>query len=176
MAMEVMATSTEPTVSYVTTYVPPAYQAVSYTWPGTRKKSMTMMNKTIEIVIDDEVTFGVVREMDPERFDRTYRTPTEEDKKYMREQMAKALDTSSIAATEAHKKAGSSLVEGVMDGIAFEAVDGVGDDAAWDVKDSALIVLTGDVVFKVKVDVELDWRSNMKRAIPLAQRIMASCQ
>ena len=177
MAMEVKGGTEKPEADYVNSkYVPKGYQSIVYSWGGTRTKDMTVMGKTITINITDDISFGSVRQMNPEYFDNSYRTPTEEDKQRMREQMAKALDTSAAAATETHKKAGSALVENMMDGMAYESVDGIGDDAAWDIKESKLIVLTGDVVFDVKVDLEFDWRSNMKRAIPLAKKILAACQ
>jgi len=177
MAMEVKGGTEKPEADYVNSkYVPKGYQSIVYSWGGTRTKDMTVMGKTITINITDDISFGSVRQMNPEYFDNSYRTPTEEDKQRMREQMAKALDTSAAAATETHKKAGSALVENMMDGMAYESVDGIGDDAAWDIKESKLIVLTGDVVFDVKVDLEFDWRSNMKRAIPLARKILAACQ
>ena len=167
----------KPEADYVNSkYVPKGYQSIVYSWPGTRTKDMTVMGKTITIDITDDVAFGSVRQMNPKYFDNSYRTPTEEDKQRMREQMAKALDTSAAAAAETHKKAGSALVENMMEGMAYEAVDGLGDDAAWDLKESKLIILTGDVVFDVKVDLEFDWRSNLKRAIPLARKILAACQ
>lgn len=177
LAMEVKGGTDKPEVDYVNSkYVPKGYQSIVYSWGGTRTKEMTVMGKTITVNITDDVSFGSIRQMNPEYFDNSYRTPTEEDKQRMREQMAKALDTSAAAATETHKKAGSALVENMMEGMAYEAVDGIGDDAAWDIKGSKLIVLTGDVVFDVKVDLEFDWRSNMKRAIPLARKILAACQ
>ena len=174
-AVEVSGRENEPEKDYYTRG-PVGYQTVRYTWKGDRTREMTIGTTTMTINVDDEVGLGTVGTFNPEYFDNAYHTPTEEEKQAMKKHMAEALDTTEVAATEAHKKAGSDLAGSLIDGMKFQSVVGVGDKAAWDINGSRLVVLTGDVTFYVLVNMEMDWRSNMKRAIPLARQLLESCQ
>ena len=152
------------------------YRTVRYSWKGNRTREMTVGKTTMTIAVDDEIGLGTVGTFNPAYFDNAYHTPSEEEKAEMKRLMADALDTTETAATEIHQKAGSALSGTLIDGMKFESVEGVGDKAAWDISGSRLVVLTGDVTFYVLVNMEMDWRSNMRRSIPIAQKILESCK
>jgi hypothetical protein len=77
--------------------------------------------------------------------------------------------------TESQQRAGQSLGATLADNVKYMPVDGIGDAAAWDVMESALVILVSRAKFRVIVDISDDPAVNLDLAKRLARRIFRKC-
>jgi hypothetical protein len=155
----------------------------SYTWPSTRKASREIAGQVIEYNIANEVTLKWLRPIkgdDPlARFKRMYRTLTPEEEKKIAAEFNKAMDEQAEAKklTEDGTKMGKDLAAGLMKGLRFENVHGVGTAAAWGgtAGQYGLRVLDRDTEFELVVNVSADEARNRELSIALAKDILDMC-
>ena len=159
--------------------VPAAYQACIYEWESNRTRTIKVTGREMTIPSPNRIgvanlSFYGEKIKDPlAYFKNAHRTPTEEEKTYMQQEMTKKLEEEELSAPQ--KETGTKLTTSVMDKIQFEAVEGIGDAAAWDFMDSALVVLTGRTKFKIIVDISDAKEENLAIAKKLAILVLKKC-
>ena len=154
-----------------------------YSWPGPRMGSQEVAGRVIEYGLDDRVAMQWLRVLDVDdplaRFRNSYRAMTPEEKAEMagrfRQGMAEKVEKGEI--TEQGAEIGEGLGAGLIDGLTFEAVAGVGTAAAWGGTGDqpSLKVLDGDTEFEIVVDVYEEEDRNRQAAIEIAAQVLETC-
>ncbi|GAB2775947.1 hypothetical protein GCM10027275_18870 [Rhabdobacter roseus] len=173
------------TYKYETKYAPVNYQQAIYTWPSERIRKLKIGDRTMEVPSHNRLGVGDISQYKPDQnalniFKSSYRTLTEEEKVKAREAMQEGLekhtkdDGKKLSDTE--KKAGNTLGGSLTDMAQFDSFEGIGDAAAWDAMDRALIVLKGRTVFRIYADVSADPQENKALAKKLAEVVLAKCK
>ncbi len=161
-------------VSYNREWVPLPYQMLQYSFPGTRTTKMAMGDRVMDVAVLDQVGIGGVRTMDPNAFASTYRTMTKDEIDDLQRRMEAGFKNMPDTGTT-QRQTPEMLISQIKKGLVYEPVSGIGDKAVFDVKTQTLIVLTGDVIFSVLVNVDDTWQVNLKKALPIAEGIFKQC-
>jgi hypothetical protein len=107
-------------------------------------------------------------------FNNAHRTPTKEDIAEYQKIAKKKMEEEGL--TSDQQKIGSDITTPFLDKISFTAIDGLGDAAAWDHMDSALVILVGRIEFKIYVEFSDQVEENQALAKKLAKIVLAKCQ
>jgi hypothetical protein len=164
--------------AYLTT-LPTDLQASQFTWPSDRTDSITMGGRTYTVAASNLIGIGglsIYKDdvKDPKaKFLNTYRTPTEAEKAYYQKALQDTMEAKGM--TESQQRAGQSLGATLADNVKYMPIDGIGDAAAWDVMESALVILVSRAKFRVIVDISDDPAVNLDLAKRLARRIFRKC-
>lgn len=167
----------------------PAYMMCSYEWPSDRTQTIEMMGISSTTKVDNLISFGSVLILTDkvlnrygektriEYFEDFYTNPTEEEKAEAKEIVKEELDKN-----EDLSNSEKSIASSIMDAAAnfkFSPVSGIGEMASWEVNGSlsggSLIILHGNVIFKVAVNISDDNEPNLTMAKKVAQAILDQC-
>ncbi len=154
-----------------------------YTWPGNRKRKMKMMGREIEYDVSNRIgltwvgndMFMIARKGSPaDNFRFYYRNMSAQEKAEAFRKAGERMEQQGYdkKQTETAVNMGKDLSK---EDIMFRAVDGVGDAAAWRIKEKSLIVLTGKITFQVIADISENDDTNIALAKKLAAEVMATC-
>lgn len=155
------------------------YQTCEYQWDSDRTYMMKVGAREVEVPRPNKIGIGLLstygeKTKDPlAYFKNAYRTPTAEEIAEFQKMAKKKMDEEGMTAPE--QQAGKDLTSTLADQISFTSIEGIGDAAAWDHMDSALVVLVGRTKFKVYVEVSADVEANQQLAKKLAKLILAKC-
>jgi hypothetical protein len=165
------------------------YMFCSYTWPSDRMKKIEMMGMSTEVEVDNTIQIGgvfVLTEKELSRyggktrieyFEDFYTNPSEEDKKKAKEMMNKGLEENEDL-TSSQKDMASKMVD-MASKFKFNPVSGVGEMASWEVTQNqsggTLIIMHGNIIFKVTVNISDDNEPNLLLAKKVAEKILEQC-
>lgn len=159
-----------------------ATYACKYSWPSERMVTMEVMGNSVEYEDDNVVLLSWIEayEDDPQgRFRRSY-LPTAEELDRAGEAFEEEFDKEAEerGLGEQEKEIGEGLGEGLMKGVSFEPVEGIGTMASVDHThgQADLYVLDGDTNFQVSVNVSADDAEDRARAVAIAERILEACK
>lgn len=158
---------------------PVAYHVCMYEWESERTSTVkigpyeTTIPKPNRIGIGGLSTYGEKIKDPLIYFKNAHRTPTTEEIVTMRQKMQEEMVKKGLSTSE--EETGDKLISSVADKIQFSPVDGLGDAAAWDHMDSALVVLVDRTKFKVIVDTSDDAEKNQALAEKLARLVLKKC-
>ncbi|TDB65161.1 hypothetical protein [Arundinibacter roseus] len=161
------------------------YHKMEYSWKTDRIKKLKVGNMNIDVPVSNRIAIGSMKQYKEDQdalklFKMSYRTPTKEEIQKTREYLDKELDKyenkEGEKLTETQKNVGKGVSGGLMDNIKIDSVDGIGDAAAWDATDNALIVLVGKTEFKVYAELSEDSASNQEMAKKLVRKILDKCE
>jgi mannitol/fructose-specific phosphotransferase system IIA component len=155
-----------------------------YTWPSKRTRKMMLMGQEQEMPDNNRIglkwvandMFLITRKATPlESFKAFYRNATAAEKeaafKKAGEQLkAKGYDEKTT------KTATSMGKELAADDIIFKDIQGVGQAAAWRIKDKELIVLVDGITFQVVANVSANDDENIALAKKIAAEVLAKCK
>jgi hypothetical protein len=155
-----------------------------YSWAGPRKASREVMGRKIEYPVNDSVSLKWIRVLDAKDplayFRNSYRPLTEEEKAELKARMQKRMDEKAAKGDVSREtaNAGGKMAGGMIGGLRFERVEGVGTAAAWGgtMGSYGLKVLDRDTEFEISVDVYEDDAKNRDAAIRLAKKILANAK
>lgn len=163
---------------YLTT-LPGYLQASEHTWPSDRSYTVAMGDQQLTVPKPNRIGVGGLsvygeKVKDPKAtFLNTYRTPTEEEKAYYQKLLQEKMEEEELS--DSQQNAGKDLTTTLGDKVTFLAVEGIGDAAAWDIMDSALVILVARAKFKVIVNISEDPAVNIDLAKRLARRVFRKC-
>jgi hypothetical protein len=167
----------------------PAYMMCSYEWPSDRTQTIEMMGISSTSKVDNTISFGSILILTDkvlnrygektriEYFEDFYTNPSEEEKaeakKIVKEELDKNEDLSN------NEKSVASSIMDAASNFQFSNVSGIGEMASWEVNKGqsggTLIVLHGNVIFKVAVNISDDNEPNLALAKKVAQAILDQC-
>jgi len=156
-----------------------------YEWPSDRVRTMNFGGNTMKIPMSNEIAVQWIGSdlfmMDKkksalENFKRFYRNASKEEKEKAFTIAEKVVQNKEGISKET-AKAATGIAKGMAsDDIIFEYVAGIGNAAAWRIKDNYLTVLVGDITFQVIADVDKDNKVNLELAKKIAADILAKCK
>ncbi len=160
------------------------YHKMEYSWKTDRIKKLKVGNMNIDVPVSNRIAVGSMKQYKEDQdalklFKMSYRTPTKEEiektKAYLDKQLDKYENKEGEKLTDTQKNVGKGVSGGMMDNIKINPIEGIGDAAAWDATDNALIVLIGKTEFKVYAELGEDQAANQEIAKKLVQGILAKC-
>ncbi len=167
----------------------PAYMMCSYEWPSDRTQTIEMMGISSTSKIDNSISFGSILILNDkvlnrygektrtEYFEDFYTNSTEEEKTEAKKVVTEELDKNEEL-SESDKNVASSIMD-VATNFSFTPVSEIGELASWEVNKGrsggTLIVLHGNVIFKVAVNISDDNEPNLLMAKKVAQAILDQC-
>lgn len=160
------------------TSLPVYLQASEYLWPGDRTDTVSVGGRTYAVAKSNRIGIGGLEiytdeVKDPKaKFQNTYRTPTEEEKAEYQKRLQEKMEEE--GRSESQRKA-EYMATTLFDHVKFMPVEGIGDAAAWDIKESALVILVARAKFKVIADISDDPAVNIDLAKRLARRVFRKC-
>lgn len=167
----------------------PAYMMCSFNWPSDRTQTIEMMGVSATSPVDNSISFGSILVLDDkvlnryggktrvEYFEDFYGTSTEEEKDAAKEMVDEKLDENEDL-SNSEKDMASSIMD-MASNFKFTPVSGIGEMASWEVNKitsgGTLIILYGDVIFKVTVNISDENEPNLTMAKKVAQKILDKC-
>ncbi len=156
----------------------------TYAWKSDRIKTKEFKGSKIEFPVDNQIGLAYLgddlyrryKDKSPlENFLSFYRNASQEeiDKGIA---ITNGLVKKMEGVTEEQAKAAADITNGLKAKTRFKDVDGVGDAAAWVVEDSYLVVLAGDVTFKVIADIGGEEAERIELAKKLAAEVLKKCR
>lgn len=156
----------------------------TFSWPSDRTRTMTVGNSKMELPVFNQI--GLQWVGDDLYTIANKSTPVEQFKAFYRNASQEEIDAAmKIAETKIKEKEGLTkeqagnavdMAKGMSAETKFESVEGLGDAAAWVIKENKLVVLVGKITFQVIAEVSADGASNLELAKTLASEVLAKCK
>lgn len=158
--------------------------ACTLTWTAGRQTTLKAGQMTMDVPVDDSVRLSSVRRLDGRDapaafFARAHRTPDAEQKARAiaaaNAELDKRVEAGEIAAE--HENLGKDFAANLMNKITWDAVDGLGDAAAWGGvgRFKTLDVLMGDVQVSLLADTSNEETERRDASIAVARALIAQC-
>lgn len=150
-----------------------------YQWDSDRTYMMKVGKQEIVVPRPNKIGIGCLSTYkdkieDPlAYFKNAHRTPTKEELAEYQKMSREKMEEEGLTSSE--QQIGKEITSPFLDKISFTSIDGIGDAAAWDHMDSALVILVGRAVFKLYVEVSGDDEGNQQIAQKLAKIVLAKC-
>lgn len=155
-----------------------------YIWPGNRKRKMKMMGREIEYDVSNRIgltwvgndMFMMARKGTPvENFRFFYRNMSAQEKNEAFRKAGERMEQQGYdkKQTETAVNMGKELSK---EELMYKSVEGIGDAAAWRIKEKSLIVLTGKTTFQVIADISENDDQNIALAKKLAAEVLNTCK
>lgn len=155
-----------------------------YSWKSDRTRTMEISGNKMTFPVDNQIglqwvgddLYMIMKKNSPlESFKAFYRNASQEEiDKAMA--VADAQIRKKEGVTKEQADAATGIAKGMSAETRFENVDGVGDAAAWVLKENQLVVLVGNVTFQIVADVGTDKAANIELAKKLAIEILNKCK
>ncbi len=150
-------------------------------WSAGREQEIKAGAMTFSGPVDDTVELNGIRELsdDLERasnmFAAQHRTRSDEEKARLAETAAEAARNE---VGDQHKDMATDLASKFVNAIEYEAIDGVGDDAAWGGvgRFKQLAVRTGRMAFQVRMTRSNEEPQVIADSVQLAKAVIEGCQ
>jgi hypothetical protein len=161
----------------------PAMDKCLYVWKSDRIRKVDMMGVKMSVPEENEIgvkwlgsdLFMIKGLATPkENFEQFYRNVSQEEANAALAKAEKIAQEKEGLTTEQAQTA-VKMGKGLAEGQQFEKVDGVGEAAAWVVKEKHLVVLVGDKTFQLVANVSANNDENKMLAIALAKEVLAKC-
>ncbi len=156
----------------------------NYAWTAGRQTTIQAGQLTMDVPVDDSVRLSSVRRLEGHDspvafFARAHRTPDAAQKARAIEAANAELDKK-VAAGEiggAHETLGKDFAANLVNKISWEAVDSLGDAAAWGGvgRFKTLDVLVGDVQFSLLADASNDDSGRRDASVAVARALIEQC-
>ncbi len=151
-----------------------AFQEVRYTWPSTRKRTITVGKMTVNAPAPNQVVVGSMKPMTREYFKRSYKPATAEGVAKLNE----AIDESKEKGVDTKgKKDLAKDLGGMMAEITqhYRDVPGIGEAASFNTFEMRLYVLDRGVRLQITADLGADADANQAKAVAIAKSALARC-
>lgn len=166
------------------------YMFCSFTWPSDRMKKIEMLSLSTEVPVDNTIQLGGVLVLNDkvlnkygqektrvEYFEDYYTNSTDEENKKAKEMMDKGVEENEDLSSS-EKDLASKILD-MASKFSFSPVSGVGEMASWEVTQNqsggSLIILHGNVIFKIMVNISDENEPNLSMAKKLAETILDQC-
>lgn len=148
----------------------------SFTYKFTNKRRGKLRGLDREMELPDIVSVHSIKAMSPDQFTKSYR-PVSDQEMQAAKDAAKDLTAGKTDEQKETIRKGSNTLLNTFKDISqgYEAVEGLGDNAAWNKVTYDLAVLQNGVKFEIKVDVSNDVEKNKAVAIQLAKALLTKC-
>jgi hypothetical protein len=156
----------------------------NYAWTAGRQTTIQAGQLTMDVPVDDSIRLSSVRRLEGHDspaafFARAHRTPDAAQKAHAIKAANAELDKK-VAAGEiggAHETLGKDFAANLVNKISWEAVDSLGDAAAWGGvgRFKTLDVLVGDVQFSLLADASNEDAGRRDASVAVARALIEQC-